>query len=130
MQNKFGNLPLQCIERNINIVNNCTYSWKSEYLKQTASLGALQLRLQNGSYRQRFRISCLTDIGFSTSVDLFASRLNKRFDKFVFFKLEPEACAIHAYLRLPRLVQVMPIAFHCDNQNPLNDSDGESRGRL
>ena len=41
--------------------------------------------------------SCLTDIGFSPSVDIFASRLNKQFDKFVSFKPEPEAFAIDAF---------------------------------
>ena len=35
--------------------------------------------------------SCLTDIAFSPSVDLFASRLNKKFDKFVSCKPEPGA---------------------------------------
>ncbi|XP_065064076.1 uncharacterized protein LOC135690441 [Rhopilema esculentum] len=41
--------------------------------------------------------SCLTDIGLTPSVDLFASRLNKQFDKFVSFKPEPEAFAIDAF---------------------------------
>ncbi len=78
------------------MATNCTYPWQTKFEADSESRRSANTPAE-WQLNSKILQSCLTDIDFTPSIDLFASRLNKQFDKFVSVKPEPEAFAIDAW---------------------------------
>ena len=85
--------------------------------------------LTSGSSDKKVGIlqSILTQLKFTPSVDLFASRLNAQYECYVSFRPDPEAFAVNAFSLSWQSLDLCLSTFQCDHKDATESEVGPSR---